>query len=406
MPLLSHLGMSIPAGAIRGLDALAHSVKQNGTKVLHMNIGQPDIPAPQAALDSLKSFDLPLVPYGPSGGILDLKIKLEKYYKSRGTTISHEDILVTQGASEAIHLTLLTILNPGDEVIVFEPFYANFSLFIKMVGGKMVAIPSILEKGYALPNAETIESYITSKTKAILINNPCNPTGYVYSKEELELLVQIARHHHLFLLSDEVYSDFIYSDKPFISLLDFDQSIENTIIFDSSSKRFSLCGARIGNIVSRNQNFVQATERLCQVRLSPPVIDQRMVSACLNNYEDYLAKVRQLYINRRNLLVKLLDKIDYIQHSFADGAFYLILTLPVEDSFDYCRWLLSDYQENGYTLMMAPASGFYGTAGAGRNQVRIAYVLEEEEIVKAVNILRNSLPAYPGFIVKEAMASH
>ena len=405
MPQLSQLGNSIPAGAIRGLDTLAQSIKEKGTKVLHMNIGQPDIPAPRTAIGYLNNFNLPLVPYGPSGGIHLLKAKLESYYTSRGTSVSVDDILVTQGASEAIHLSLLTILNPGDEVIVFEPFYANFSLFIKMVGGKIVSIPSVVEQGYALPNGDTIAPYITSRTKAILINNPCNPTGYVYSKQELQFLVDIAIQHDLFLLSDEVYSDFIYSEKPFISLLDIEGSKENTIVFDSSSKRFSLCGARVGNIVSRNKNFIQATERLCQVRLSPPVIDQHMVAMCLQDYKEYLSEVKQLYINRRNLLISLLDDIDYIEHSHADGAFYLILTLPVENSFEYCKWLLSSYEEDGYTLMMAPASGFYGTPGAGFNQVRIAYVLDERDIIRAVNILKNSLPIYPKFIAKKAHAS-
>lgn len=394
MPTLSHLANTIPRGVIRGLEPLSNQAKESGLRVLHLNIGQPDISSPIESIAAMKAYDQRIIAYGSSNGLPILKSSLVRYYERKGVQITEEQVIVTNGASEAIFLTLLAILDAGSEVIIPEPFYANFSIFVQMAGGQTIPVTSVKEDGYSLPSKEEIEKSITSKSKILLLNNPCNPTGYVYSESEIRMVAEIAKENDLFLMVDEVYSDFVFGDKPFFSALELEDMADRVIICDSSSKKYSLCGARVGNIVTKNKELFTAISRMCQARLSPPVLGQLAAKAAYDSDGKYLQNAVAEYKRRRDTMMGLLRDIKGVQCSQSEGAFYLILTLPVENSFDFCKWLLTDFEHKGHTIMMSPASGFYQTPGKGDNEVRLAYVICEEDLHLAAECLSLALEKY------------
>ena len=395
MPKISSKGNAMPASPIRKLVPYAENAKQNGVKVFHLNIGQPDIKTPQVALDAIKNNAVEVLAYSRSEGSDEYRTKLAKYYKQNNIDVSKEDIIVTTGGSEALLFAMGTIADYGDEIIIPEPFYANYNGFSTASGVKVVPVNSSIEDGFALPDISEFEKLITPKTKAILICNPGNPTGYLYSKEEIEKLAVIVKKHDLFLIADEVYREFVYdeSDKHY-SVLDNFGLEEYAIIIDSVSKRYSMCGARIGCMVSKSKEVMQTAMKFAQARLSPPTYAQIASEAALETPQNYFDEVIVEYKNRRDTLIAELQKIDGIIVSKPKGAFYCIAQLPIDDADDFAQWILEHFEDNNETVMVAPASGFYSTNGLGKNQIRIAYVLKKEDLIRSVEILKIALEKY------------
>ncbi len=401
MPKISARGTVIPASPIRKLTPFADAAKARGMKVYHLNIGQPDLPTPRKALDALKTIDRTTLEYSPSQGIKSLREKLSSYYGKFGIDAKPDDIIVTAGGSEALLLTFMACLNPGDEIIMTEPGYANYLSFAVTAGVTVKTVTSRIENGFALPSVEDFEAAITDKTKAILICNPNNPTGYLYSSEELFRLRDIVKQHDLFLFSDEVYREFRYTDAPYLSALCLEGIEDNVIVIDSVSKRYSECGIRIGMIVSHNKEVMGAILKFCQARLSPPLLGQIVAEASIEGTEEYSKECFDEYLGRRNFFIEGLNKIPGVYSPMPNGAFYTIASLPVEDAEDFCKWCLTDfcYHDDesgctGETVMMAPAQGFYSTPGLGKNQVRMAYVLEINSLKRALMVLEKALEAY------------
>ncbi|MCU4177619.1 pyridoxal phosphate-dependent aminotransferase [Carboxylicivirga sp. N1Y90] len=396
MPTISNRGQQMPASPIRKLVPYAEAAKSKGVKVFHLNIGQPDIKTPEVALDAIRNIDLKVVEYSHSAGIESYRRKLATMYQSNDINVDHNEILVTAGGSEAITFAFLTCLNPGDEVIIPEPFYANYNGFAVSSGITVKPIQSSIEDGFALPAIEEFEKTITPATKAIVICNPNNPTGYLYSEEEMEQLRQIVEKHDLYLFSDEVYREFCYDGEKHISAMHLKGIENNVVMFDSVSKRYSECGVRIGAMVTKNKEVLNTALKFGQARLSPPGFGQIAAEASLDTPKTYFDEVYAEYIERRNFLVEGLNKIPGVFTPMPKGAFYTVAKLPVDDSDKFCQWILSEFSHKGQTVMMAPASGFYSTPGCGKNEVRIAYVLKKEDLANAIETLEKALEVYPG----------
>ena len=383
----------MPSSPIRKLAPLAVAAKKEGVKVYHLNIGQPDLPTPQKGLDALKAVTRKTLEYSPSEGYPGLREKLVGYYKKYGIDVSADEIIVTCGGSEAILLGFLTCLNPEDEIIMVEPGYANYISFAKTAHITVKTVTSRIEEGFKLPPVEAFEKAITPRTKAILLCNPSNPTGYVYTPEELQKIKEIVVKHDLFLFSDEVYREFVYNGKPYLSAMQLGIP-DNVIMIDSVSKRYSECGIRIGMLVTHNKEVHDTVMKFCQARLSPPLLGQIVAEASIEGTEEYAKECFDEYKARRDFFIKGLNEIPGVYSPMPEGAFYTVASLPVEDTEAFCRWLLTDFRLNGETVMMAPAAGFYSTPGLGKNQVRMAYVLKEEDLAKALKILRAALATY------------
>ena len=384
----------MPESPIRKLVPFAEDAKKRGTTVFHLNIGQPDVKTPQIALDAVKNNELEILAYARSEGSESYREKLVSYYKKHNVLVSSNDIVITTGGSEALLFTIGSIADPGDEIIIPEPFYANYNGFSTASGVKIVPVISKIEDNFALPKIEDFEKLITKKTKAILICNPGNPTGYLYSKEEIEKLKKIVLKYDLFLIADEVYREFTYDDLKHTSVMSLDGLEQHSIIIDSVSKRYSMCGARIGCIVSKNKAFINTSIKFAQARLSPPTYALIASEAALDTPQSYFDQVKEEYIERRNTLIRELQKIKGVKVANPKGAFYCVAELPVKDSDHFAQWILEKFNYNNETVMIAPASGFYSTKGEGKNQVRIAYVLNKSNLIKAVHILAKALEKY------------
>ncbi len=383
------------ASPIRRLSPYARAAKERGVKVYHLNIGQPDIKSPKEAIDAIRSYPNAIIAYGESDGDIELRKALVKYYKtSVGVDISVDDVLITTGGSEAILFSLMTLCDPGDEVIVPEPYYTNVHSFARMANVSIVPVTSRLEDNFALPPLHTIEERITSKTRAILLNSPNNPTGHIYSPKEFETILKMCAVHDIFLIVDEVYREFCYDGLPFTSILQYGDYAERVICIDSVSKRFSMCGARVGALICRNRNVIRETLKLSQARLCSPAVEQYASLAAFNAPPEYLDKVKAEYEKRRDFIVEKLNAIPGIKCARPNGAFYLIARLPVEEAEDFAIFMLKDFNYNGETVMLAPAEGFYESKDLGRDQVRIAYVLNTDDLDRACICLREGLKAY------------
>ncbi|MBN8667372.1 MAG: pyridoxal phosphate-dependent aminotransferase [Chitinophagales bacterium] len=390
---LSTRGKEMPASPIRKLVPFAEAAKKRGTKVYHLNIGQPDIETPPAILDAVRHADIKTLEYSHSAGNESYRRKLVQYYKKVGIDVTHEDIIITTGGSEAIMFGFFACLNPGDEVIIPEPFYANYNGFACAAGVKVVPITSHIETGFALPPISDFKQVITPKTKAIIICSPNNPTGYLYSREEMEALKTICIDHGLFLFSDEAYREFCY-DGEYISAMHLSGLDEHVVLMDTISKRYSACGARLGALVTKNKEVYQAAMKFAQARLSPPGLAQIMGEAAVDLPDDYFKAPKAEYQARRDLMIRRLNAIPGVFCPTPGGAFYAIAKLPVDDADDFCQWLLESFSHEGQTVMLAPASGFYGTPGLGKNEVRLAYVLNLESLDKAMDCLEQALVQY------------
>jgi aspartate aminotransferase len=398
MPHISEKAQIVPASPIRKLVPFAEAAKKAGKTVYHLNIGQPDIQTPDAALNAIHNFDDKVLEYSHSAGIESYRIKLSASYKAQGIPVEVEDILITTGGSEALIFAMLCTCNPGDEVIIPEPFYANYNSFAVTAGVRVVPVTSNIEDGFALPAMEQIEAKITPRTKGIVICNPGNPTGYLYSQAELEALAAIVKKHDLFLYADEVYREFCYDGAQPHSVLNLPGLEEHVLMIDSVSKRYSMCGARIGALISKNKEVMAAALKFGQARLSPPTIDQIAAEAALSTPQSYFDEVVDEYVARRNITVDGLNAIPGVFCPKPKGAFYCVARFPVDDAEKFCQWLLESFSFEGQTVMMAPANGFYSTPGAGKNEARIAYVLNQDSLRKAVDCLRVALEEYPGTI--------
>ena len=396
MPEISVRGLEMPESPIRKLAPLANDAKKRGIKVYHLNIGQPDLPTPQCGLDALKKIDRKILEYSPSQGYLSYRQKLIPYYKKFNINITPDDIIITSGGSEAVLFAFMACLNPGDEIIVPEPAYANYMAFAISAGAKIRTITTSIEEGFALPKVEKFEELINEKTRAIMICNPNNPTGYLYTRREMNQIRDLVRKYDLYLFSDEVYREYIYTGSPYISVLNLEGLEDNAVLIDSVSKRYSECGIRIGALITRNPEIRRAVMKFCQARLSPLLIGQIVAEASLDAPESYYRDVYDEYVERRKTLIDGLNRIPGVYSPIPMGAFYTVAKLPVDDSEKFCRWCLTDFNYEGETVMMAPASGFYTTPGAGINQVRIAYVLKKEDLQRALVVLRKALEQYPG----------
>jgi len=394
MPKISIKGQKMPESPIRKLVPYAENAKKKGLNVFHLNIGQPDIKTPSVALDAVRNNNIEVLAYARSEGSETYREKLADYYKKHNINISAQDIIVTTGGSEALLFTLGSITDFGDEVIIPEPFYANYNGFSIANGIKVLPIVSTIDDGFSLPKIEEFEKLITTKTRAILICNPGNPTGYLYSKEEIEKLKALVLKYDLFLIADEVYREFIYDGLQHHSVLCETGIDQNAIMIDSVSKRYSMCGARIGCIVSRNKEIIQATLKYAQARLSPPTYALIASEAALETPQIYFDEVTEEYVERRNTLVSELNKIDGLKVSTPKGAFYCIAELPVDDADDFAQWMLESFSDKGETVMVAPASGFYSTKGSGKNQIRIAYVLNKKSLIRSVELIKLALEQY------------
>lgn len=396
MPSISNKGRSMPASPIRKLVPYAEEAKRKGRKVYHLNIGQPDIPTPEVALNAIRNINLKVVEYSHSAGIETYRRKLAKYYQKIGINIDYTQLMITTGGSEAILFGLMACFDPGDEVIIPEPFYANYNGFAVEAGVKVKPITSTIETGFALPPVEDFEKLMTPRTKGIIICNPNNPTGYLYSKEELEKLSVLVKKHDLFLFSDEVYREFSYDSKQHFSAMNLKGIEQNVVMMDSVSKRYSSCGSRIGALITRNQDILDTALKFGQARLSPPTFGQIAGEASLDTPQSYFTEVYDEYIKRRDFLVESLNKIPGIICPTPGGAFYTIAQLPVDDADKFSQWLLTDFEYQNATVMLAPASGFYATTGLGHKEVRIAYVLNIEDLEKSMVCLEEALKVYPG----------
>ena len=395
MPQISNKGKNMPESPIRKLVPYADIAKRNGNKVYHLNIGQPDIKTPKVALDAVKNADISVLEYSHSAGFESYRTKLAAYYQSHNLPINTEDIIITTGGSEALLFAMGCVADLDDEVIIPEPFYANYKGFATAAGAKVVSVISTLEQGFVLPPIAEFEKLITPKTKAILICNPGNPTGYLYSEDEIMQLAQLVIKHDLFLIADEVYREFIYDDtEKHHSVLNVPNLQNHAIMIDSVSKRYSMCGARIGCIVSKNKELMATAMKYAQARLSPPTYAQIASEAALETPQSYFDEVKAEYKGRRDILIAELQKIEGVKVGTPKGAFYCIVQLPVANAEDFAKWLLESFEYNKETVMVAPAAGFYSTSGMGLNEVRIAYVLNQEDLVKSVRILKEALAVY------------
>lgn len=394
MPKISNRGINLPESPIRKLSPYAMEAKKKGVKVYHLNIGQPDVPTPEKAIQAVKNIDRKILEYSPSQGLESLREKLVKYYAKYNISLSTNSIIVTAGGSEAVLFAFMSCLDPGDEIIIPEPAYANYMAFAVSVGAVIKTIPASIENGFALPPMEEFEALITERTKAILICNPNNPTGYLYSRKEMNQIRDLVKKYDLYLFSDEVYREFIYTGAPYISAMHFADLEDNVILIDSVSKRYSECGIRIGAIVTKNKAVRKVVMKLCQARLSPPLLGQIVAEASIEDTEEYSAMVYEEYLERRNCLVDGLNKIPGVYSPIPMGAFYTVAQLPVDDAEKFCMWCLSDFSYENETIMMAPASGFYSDPSKGRNEVRIAYVLCKEDLTRALFLLSKALEEY------------
>ena len=394
MPVISQRGVEIPSSPIRKLAPLANNAKARGIKVYHLNIGQPDLPTPESALEAVRRIDRQVLEYSPSQGFLSLRKKLAEYYSKYRIELSPDDIIVTSGGSEAVLFAFLSCLNPGDEIIIPEPAYANYMAFAVSAGAVIKTVPSSIETGFALPPVEKFEELITDRTKAILICNPNNPTGYLYSRKEMNQIRDLVQKYDLYLFSDEVYREFIYTGSPYISACHLDGIEENVVLIDSVSKRYSECGIRIGALVTKNKAVRDAVMKFCQARLSPPLLGQIVAAASIDGTEEYSADVYEQYVERRKCLIDGLNKIPGVYSPIPMGAFYTVARIPVDDAEKFCKWCLTDFDYEGETIMMAPGSGFYATPGMGKDEVRIAYALNIEDLKRSVFILEKALEAY------------
>ncbi len=393
MPTISERGLQMPSSPIRKLAPLARAAKQEGVKVYRLNIGQPDLPTPQKGLDALKTIDRKTLEYSPSEGLESFRNTLTGYYAKFGLDVHPDEIIVTAGGSEAILLTFLACMNPGDEMIMTEPGYANYISFAVTAGIHVKAVTSHIEDGFALPPVEAFEEAITPRTRAILLCNPNNPTGYVYSREELQKIKEIVRKYDLYLFSDEVYREFVYTDEPYLSALNLGLD-QNVILIDSVSKRYSECGIRVGMIVTRNRLVRDTVMKYCQARLSPPLLGQIVAEASTVGTEAYSKACFEEYKARRDFFIKRLNQIPGVFSPMPHGAFYTVASLPVADAEEFCRWCLTDFRYENQTIMMAPAAGFYRDPDLGRNQVRMAYVLKIEDLDRALTVLEKALEVY------------
>ena len=398
MPEISLRGIQMPESPIRKLAPLAYEAKQRGVHVYHLNIGQPDLPTPKAAINAIKNIDRQILEYSPSQGYLSYRTKLVDYYAKYNINLSPDDIIITSGGSEAVLFSFLACLNPGDEIIVPEPAYANYMAFAISAGVVIRTIATTIEEGFSLPKVEKFEQLINERTRAILICNPNNPTGYLYTRREMTQIRDLVKKYDLYLFSDEVYREFIYTGSPYISACHLEGIEQNVVLIDSVSKRYSECGIRIGALITKNVQVRQAVMKFCQARLSPPLIGQIAAEASLDEPEEYGREVYDEYVERRKCLIDGLNRIPGVYSPIPMGAFYTVAKLPVDDAEKFCAWCLSDFQYEGETVMMAPAAGFYTTPGVGRDQVRLAYVLKKEDLNRALFVLRKALEAYPGTI--------
>lgn len=396
MPHTSQRGQSMPESPIRKLVPLADKAKARGIKVYHLNIGQPDLKTPQIALDAIRNIDRTVLEYSPSDGIRSLKTKLAGYYHTFNIEVTEQDIIITTGGSEAVNFAFMSCLDPGDEIIVPEPAYANYTAFAIAAGAIIKPIVSTIEEGFALPPIEKFEELITPRTKGVLICNPNNPTGYLYTRAEMNKIRDLVKKYDLYLFSDEVYREFCYTGAPYISAFHLDGIDENVVLFDSVSKRYSECGLRIGALVTKNKEVRKNVMKFCQARLSPPLIGQIAAEASMNTPKEYMLEMYNEYVERRKCLIDGLNRIPGVYSPIPMGAFYTVARLPIDDADKFCSWLLSDFEFEGSTIMMAPASGFYSIPGMGKDEVRIAYVLDKEDLKHALVILQKALEVYPG----------
>jgi aspartate aminotransferase len=397
MPKISNKGRQMPESPIRKLVPYSEKAKKRGIKVYHLNIGQPDIKTPEVALNAVKNVDIKVLEYSHSAGFESYRTKLSNYYKNHGLPIDVADIIITTGGSEALLFAMGSTMDSGDEIIIPEPFYANYNGFSTASGVTVVPVISTIDDGFALPPISAFEKLITSKTKAILICNPGNPTGYLYSESEILQLAEIAKKHDLFLIADEVYREFVYDkNEKHFSVMNIPGLEEHAIMIDSVSKRYSMCGARIGCIVSKNKEVMSTAMKFAQARLSPPTFAQIASEAALDTPQSYFDEVIEEYKDRRDVLIEELNKIEGVKVATPKGAFYCIAKLPVKNADDFAQWLLESYDYNGETVMVAPAAGFYSTPNVGLDEVRIAYVLKREDLIKSVQILKEALKVYQG----------
>ncbi|MDO5497010.1 MAG: pyridoxal phosphate-dependent aminotransferase [Alistipes sp.] len=396
MPVISKRAVEMPKSPIRKLVPLADAAKRRGTKIYHLNIGQPDLSSPQEAMEALRNIDIDVLAYSPSDGFLSLREKLVGYYDQYQIKLSPDDIIITTGGSEAVLFAFMSCLNPGDEIIVPEPAYANYMAFAISAGAVIRTVPTSIESGFALPELEEFEALINERTRGILICNPNNPTGYLYTRKEMNRIRDIVKKHDLFLFSDEVYREFIYTGSPYISACHLEGIEQNVVLIDSVSKRYSECGIRIGALITKNKELRDAVMKFCQARLSPPLLGQIVAEASIDAPRSYMIHTYEEYIERRNCLIDGLNKIPGVYSPIPMGAFYTVAKLPIDDSDKFCAWCLSEFEYEGETIMMAPASGFYTVPGKGHNEVRIAYVLKKEDLQRALFLLGKALEQYPG----------
>jgi aspartate aminotransferase len=396
MPTISTKATAMPASPIRKLVPYSEAAKKKGIKIFHLNIGQPDIETPQVMLDAIKNSDIKIIEYSHSAGNESYRKKLTKYYDTYNIHLDHNDIMITTGGSEAIEIAMMTCFEQGDELIIPEPFYANYNGFSQAADVKVVPVKSYIETGFALPPIEAFEKVITPRTKGIMICNPGNPTGYLYTKAELEQLVVLVKKYDLFLLSDEVYREFCYDGKSYNSVMHLAGIENNVILIDSISKRYSACGARIGAMITKNKEVMNAAMKFAQARLSPPTFGQIGAEAALDTPQSYFDKVKIEYTNRRDFVIEALNKMNGVFCPKPSGAFYCIARLPIDNADKFCQWLLESFTHNNATVMLAPATGFYSSAGSGHNEVRIAYVLNIDDLKAAMICLDEALKVYPG----------
>ena len=394
MPTISQRGIDMPASPIRKLVPLANKAKAKGIKVYHLNIGQPDLATPEVALRAAHHLERKVLEYSPSEGILSFREKLVDYYQKFNIDVCTDDIIITTGGSEAVFFSFMACLDPGDEIIVPEPAYANYMAFAISCGAVIKTIASTIEEGFALPSVEKFEALITPRTKAILICNPNNPTGYLYTRKEMNQIRDLVKKYDLFLFSDEVYREFCYTGAPYISAFHLEGIENNVILVDSVSKRYSVCGIRIGALITKNKQVRENVMKWCQARLSPPLVGQIMAEASLDTPEEYMREVYDEYVERRKFLIDGINRIPGCYSPIPMGAFYTVAKLPVDDADKFCSWCLEDFEYEGQTIFMAPASGFYTTPGLGKNEVRLAYVLKKEDLGKALIVLEKALEAY------------